>query len=378
MSKLAKRKPGSPVLVKHRPVVFARWPMTRTTRRFGLQSVIFASSPWEIIRDSIRTECLASSRAEALAYADQAQEYFGAAEKASTVATKPVLFYYSFLNLAKALILTTGVCPTIPSAMHGISEEVAVGGKELLDASVICYRSKSGTLNIYDKFLEALFDRGLPRKSVTYKAADLASQILQGHRIWCRISGETERFISIKKIALMHDASAKTMWLCIDLYADDLTRLGVTRKRFLDESGLASKFREIKHNKIRNGRRIIRFEQKSPITYSHIPSDKVQDLVDVVIDSLWTNVLSVPPYRKYYAYMSPTASKGTVPQLCSIYLLFYYLGSVTRYRPHKFNEMMDGEYSAQLRELLSNIPTQFVYLLASEFACQDVVRAAVI
>ena len=47
---------------------------------------------------------------EASAYVDQAEDYFRAAILAETSATRPVLFYYTFLNIAKAfIVLRTGV-----------------------------------------------------------------------------------------------------------------------------------------------------------------------------------------------------------------------------------------------------------------------------
>ena len=49
-----------------------------------------------------------------------------------------------------------------------------------------------------------------------------------------------------------------------------------------------------------------------------------------------------------------------------------------RYRPHKFYEVLSGEYSAQINEILLSIPTQFLYLIASEFAEQEVAHAAII
>ena len=51
----------------------------------------------------------------------------------------------------------------------------------------------------------------------------------------------------------------------------------------------------------------LKFEQIHATQYSHRPSDKVQELVDQLKPHLWVNVTSLPPYRKYYVYVSPGA-----------------------------------------------------------------------
>ncbi len=67
-----------------------------------------------------------------------------------------------------------------------------------------------------------------------------------------------------------------------------------------------------------------------------------------------------------------------MPQLCSIYAVMYYLGSITRYRPQDFHKLLIGSYGAQIHTILSEQPTQFIYLMTSEFAKQEVTKAAIV
>jgi len=62
----------------------------------------------------------------------------------------------------------------------------------------------------------------------------------------------------------------------------------------------------------------------------------------------------------------------------SIYLVFYYLGSVTRYRPNLFQKIMESKHGSHLEEVILNLPQQFLYLVASEFAGREVVRAPLV
>ena len=128
-----------------------------------------------------------------------------------------------------------------------------------------------------------------------------------------------------------------------------------------------------------NDRALLCFQQKSVKKYTHRSADVVMQLVAIIRHELWKNILSVPPYRKYYVYMSPSSESGDrLAQLLSIYCTFYYLGSVTRYRPYVFDTIQKGEYGAHIQEILTNLPNQFIYLMASEFAQQEVTRAAII
>ena len=93
--------------------------------------------------------------------------------------------------------------------------------------------------------------------------------------------------------------------------------------------------------------------------------------------SLWRSITIMPPFRKYYVYVADPQDT-LLPQLCSIYLIFFYLGSITRYRPNQFDQLIAGPYGAFMREFIENQPNQWLYMLASEFAKQEVTRAAVV
>lgn len=86
---------------------FSFFPMRRTTRRWGLHSMVYAADPWAVILLSLGG-VRANERDSAESFVRQAREYYAAAEHASAIETKPLLYYYSFLNLSKALALTRG------------------------------------------------------------------------------------------------------------------------------------------------------------------------------------------------------------------------------------------------------------------------------
>lgn len=100
-------RPGQLLQVKGRPLPFSMWPVGRGIRRYGLSDYLFAKSPWAVVRGAVESHAPASRVREASAFVDQAENFFEAAQSREPSFT-PLLFYYSFLNLAKAFILARG------------------------------------------------------------------------------------------------------------------------------------------------------------------------------------------------------------------------------------------------------------------------------
>lgn len=215
--------------------------------------------------------------------------------------------------------------------------------------------------------------------NLTFPMTKILPQLLQGHRLWCSAAQTIERFVAVARIDLKQSVADRMLWQVLNIFEDDLARLNIAHATVIQASGLDGLFREVVSTEVVNGRRLLKFEQIEPLIYNHRPSDRVPELVDTVKHKLWSNILSVPPYRKYYVYLPPPVELPLVlPQLLSIFALFFYLGSVTRYKPHKIAALLQGSFGAQLEECVINLPNQFTFLLASEFARQDVARAAIV
>lgn len=368
--------------VKGRPVPFSFWPVYRTTRRFGLHSTLFALDPWNVIVSSIRQRCPATARAEAEACVEQAQDFYNASLTATLASARPLLLYYSFMNLVKAYGLTKGTASTFNQARHGVSEQhLRASGNELIDAVLEAFPSpsKKGKRQIFDDFYKALGGPGVVAPSHVYEMPKMLPQIVAGHRVWCGAADADERFISIDRIVVFNDAAAKELRLSLYVYADDLTRFGVTQSRFLAESRLGSDFRFVKAPSRQGARKLLRLEQQVPTVYTGRPTDSLQALSNTLRGYVWATVSEGQPYRRYYAYLAPDGEHGEVlPQLLSIYAVVFYLGSITRYRPHHFDAILEGDFGAWIREFIVGQPVQFIYLLASEFAQQEVTKPAIV
>lgn len=212
MAKVAKARAGKPVTIKARPIAFSYWPTYRTNRRYGLHSHVYATNPWALIQVSVRANCPAAARDEALSSLEQAEFFYRNAVSVREWAAKPLPLYYSFMNLAKAFALVRGIRPTFDRAQHGVSEQLGPGGKELQDAYLEVYPSPGQRgPNIFSDFRQALGGGPVTAKT-SHPLSALLPQVVPGHRIWCDAADAEERFFAIEAIPFSHTTSPKEVW----------------------------------------------------------------------------------------------------------------------------------------------------------------------
>ena len=123
--------------------------------------------------------------------------------------------------------------------------------------------------------------------------------------------------------------------------------------------------------------RTLCFEQVVPVRYGHRAADVVKQVVDTARPLLWRVATAIPPYRRYYVCLSPPPADFRLPQLLSLYMLFFYFGSVSRYRPHVFDDILSGPYGPFVAEFVESQPEQLLYLLTSALCEREVARPAI-
>ena len=382
MPRLAKMKNGTELRVNRRSVPFSFWPVAANNApRPPVQSLLFANDPWFIMKRSIREQVQsAESIEEALSYIDQAADFYKSALQSQIEAARPVQLYYSYLNIAKAFILCRDTKDSLPAVRHGISEHCAQGDTEFTDAYVRGWNlpDAQGRVQAFGEFIRALGCPQLPNGH-TIPILDLVAQILPGHRLWASAAGQKERFLSLQRIQFTQNRSSKRVWLRVYLYRDDIPRLGHTQKLVLEYSRADRDFRFVKCTEKIENRDLICLENSTSMPYVRHGVDLAAELAESVKHRLWATVARVSPYRRYYFYLcAPTAQSSLLPQLASIYALTFYLGSVTRYRPTVFRNLLKEGYGPRISEFILGQPAQFVYLMASEFAKRDVTQPAIV
>lgn len=329
------------------------------------------------MRQAIENTLTGNAKEEANAFLSQADSFYQIAQASHLSPTKPLLFYYSFLNIVKAFALVKGTATSYGRAVHGLVESTPAGGTEFHD-SVVTVNWHGSSPRLYNDLKKALTGR-TDSKNRDFQLKNVMPQLLPGHRVWCEASESKERFVEIQRIDFRYDEKARDLWSEINIFSDDLTRFGITRDRLLSESGLGTTFQEVQSSEFVGDRKLLKFQQSAPTRYTGRPSDKIDKIVALIKPYLWSAALATPPYRKNYLYLCPPGDRTEMlPQILSIYVAFFYLGSVTRYRPNVFEKILETKHGSHIQEVILNLPQQFLYLLASEFAGREVAHAPLV
>lgn len=382
--KLPAPRVGDALRVNKKLVPYSFWPTkTGPKGNASLQSLLFSLDPWAIIDQAIKATCPSGAKAEALACLHQARDFYEGAIDTQRVSARPLVLYYCFMNLVKALCLTRGPQTTFDKAQHGLSEMLrAPGNRELTDAFLRAFPSpnKNGDLQNFAEFMSALTGNVLPAQQ-DFNIPVLLPQILPGHRLWAFAANKKERFVAVHDIRTFLVKGTGELWMNLYFVSDDLSRIGVTSATFLAESSLAPTFAQVACGETDNsGRSLICYQQVTPVVCANSKyANHLHQLFGSIRPFLWATVATVPPYRRHYVYLRPAAEAPQVlPQLLSIYALAYYLGSITRYRPHHFPSITDSVFGPRIQDFITGQPQQFLYLLASEFAKREITKPSIV
>ena len=373
MAKIGEARSGEQLRISKERIDFSLWPVCKPNKRFTVQHRIFTANPWPVIADAIKQNCPQTLLRPAGAFCAQAEDFFEASLNGRVLHAKPLLLYYSMLNLAKAFILTSGQVPLGYRPGHGISERATEG--QIAGAKITAHPHNPSKPQLFSDFLRAVCDKQIKKKR-EYRLGDVLPQVLPGHRLWCSASGSKERFVGVDALTFLTDTVNRSIWIRLVVERGVLSRLAITHEELLVRTGLGSAWRIAK---LPDQPDLLCLERKVPVTFGRRPSDVVMEVVDDLRHSLWLAVQMVPPFAQYYLYAAPPNSRANVlPQLLSMYLVMFFLGSITRYRPHHFERLLESPYGAHIEGMLNEVPTQFLYLLASTFLKREVVKAAIV
>lgn len=373
--KAATARTGIPFKVRKVELDFSFFPVRKSPRRYAQHSVLYASDPWAVFLESARHIGNSQDRISAQSYVRQAREFFSAAKNSGTIEATPLLYYYSFMNLGKALCLIRGNNRVTGQVMHGLSKAQGAG-HAVHTAGVMTHSSSANSINLFaeiNSVLEAEYSLG-----GEYSIANLVAQSFIGHRFWQNTNSPPKigLFVAISRIRWFHDPVNKLVWLRIYLERETMHSRSQTLKKVLDSVGIKDKFRHIVDvNEDTSAYYVL--EEASPQRYSGSPLDVVSKVIEKHRKTIWQSVTSAPPYRAHYLHTSEDASIR-LPQWASAYALFFWLGSLTRYQPVELLELFDGSFGAFFREFLETEPTQLLYLFASEAKQQIVTRSGVV
>lgn len=368
MPTLPKARVGAPLVVKDAPVEFSYFLTAKTARRPCLQAKAYTTDAWSVIHAVVRQIGKKSDRENAVAFAEQANEFDTAALANSTARAKPLLLYYAFLNLTKSLCLCRGNTSVIGKAMHGLSE-ADNAGTSLKAATVEGYPGKPGNVQMFDEFMGVIEGKRLGAKK-TYRVHDLIGCSLIGHRLWCDATKRGDRFLKLRPIEIIHSNADKTIWLRAGMHSGARAKAGISCEDIASK-GFDDEWRQV-NCPTGYDKGMICWEQTAPVKYTGRPSDKVEELAALARRTLYRSLTVAEPFRNFYVYVPPKNFKKH-HQMASRYVLLYFLGSVTRYHPGDFEGYMTSEFGPFLSEFLGSEPSQMLFEMACLFAKREVV-----
>ena len=368
MSKTPLARKGITLKILTAPVEFSYFPTRKGARRAGLQSKVYTTDPWSVIHSSIRRDCPEPERADASAFATQAEEFYRAAAGAQTPHGRPLLLYYSFLNLAKALCLHRGNNSVLGYAGHGLQDKSVVGALDLDSAVVVGTPSTPSRTQVFHEFMSSSLNLGLAT-TTTYSMRDVLASSLVGHRLWTEAAISSDRFLKIE-LEILHGNVTRTLWLRVGTARGSLKKRELTQAD-VTSGGLGAGWRVVS-SRAKSSSDMIFWEQVTPIKYRGRPSDDLDELIATARSVFYRSLTIAEPFRHYYVYVPPNGY-AKHHQLASRYILLFFLGSVTRYHPADFSKYLDGKYGPFLAEFLASEPGQMLYEMACLFLRREVV-----
>lgn len=361
---------GESVSAYSAEVEFSLFPTYKSDRRSGIHTKVYTSDPWSLIGSLVASCECDTVRTLALSYFRQAKAFYQSSVQTDTEAAKPLLLYYSYLNLVKSYLAYTEHIDSSSRISHGLSDR---GNRDAdISQASVSPIVTHGTIGAYQLFCEHICGETTTREA-PYPVHSLLASTLVGHRLWCDASNSQEHFLRIHQIRVLHNPTDKKLWVRMGVKKSVLSRIGIARKTVL-ANGLSSDWTNVEcGNKEWNG--LCSWESKK-IDYTARPIDRLENLIECIRPTVYRTHTISDPFRLYYLCAFNGGER--ISLLKTRYLLMYFLGSVVRYHPHDFEEYLTGKYGSFLTQYLAAEPSQFVFELACYFTKREVVSVGLV
>jgi hypothetical protein len=328
---------------------------------------MLASNPWRCMELALLRAGRQSS--ECLAYLRQAHDFHIASEAAKATA-RPLLMYYSFLNLAKMLIKHQNGTIDLTRASHGISEPKTNTQRNRFTLTSQSVRVQSPPKHgipvpIFLELTKVLEWRKL-RPGTQYDVCELLAQVPAIHRAYCHIRRQEERLYLINEAEFRYNHSNRTAWVMIWIKQSEFGSRKIL-KEARSRSYFSEWFEQVESDPDHED--FIPFQSKTE-NYGRSPTEPLPELGRHCKHAGIVSILTPNGYRYYLTNFQP---KLRVCQILASYMAMFYFNSVARYRPADYEKMLTRRFGWAIEEFLSSQGHQFVYLIANALLKQEVV-----
>lgn len=328
------------------------------------QPRIVAADPWSFFANLAHDTLDKKNALKASSFIDQGYDLYEAARNPN-FGSRPLLYYYAFLNLVKASLIINKI--TIPNSVkHGIYDPKTNNKEKLYfqKQSIKIEKETPKKSEIMAQFIKLLGQD--TTKDTEHSILDMLYQIPSIHKSFLNITKRKPIFIPISKLEILNNSGQ--LWTRMYLNKNDETTKNLL-KQFIDKDKKYKLFQRVSVPSIDKDFYI--FDSKEMTTG---PKWRDSGLMKLSKEFETFGIGSILTDHGFRFYISIIDQKKLFPQLGAIYSVFFYLGSIARYRPFDFNKIIEGKYSWLIDEFLATQPLQFVYLLLSHTAGVDVVR----
>jgi hypothetical protein len=327
-------------------VGYQRFPKKKSESTIG--------SPERVIWSSIRHLCVRDVAVEVLidtynmhrkrdirkvvqnlnVYITQAYEFYEAA-KVADANTAPLIYYYSFLNLAKALceIRIPDFHKSRYSYHHGLTWKPNTDYLVDLPTDYI----RITTRGVFHILIEAI--RGIPiqlRNPLPLKIIDLFDLCPEISTEFDKVLGRKRNYIILHNPCIYIDTSLRHTWIRIDVLKSELRRLRISKMQF---ASLLLPSMDYIFVEVKGADNDHYTFQSEPAIECDIAGNALGfNYIDPIISSM--NLFIYMDRGEIY-YILPVQHRMSMPltQIGVLYLILFWLSSLVRYDPHSVLEL---------------------------------------
>lgn len=264
-------------------------------------------------------------------YVQQASEFYEVAHTAKPD-TAPLIYYYSFLNLAKALCeLNAPRLHQRPECYHhGIAWRPNPRAVVNLNREVVSITGRG----VWHLLWETLVGAPCPAPNpLRLRIRELFSFCPEVSIEFARVFPTRSRLLDLIEPDILHDAGAATVWTRFSLHRADLQllRRSVPQVLALIDNGRGG------YTEVQAPEPHLRtFQTTNPVNVDQNAFDAIHP--DIARFNLFTSL-----ERGDIHYYVPQATLPIrLPQIVVLYSILFWLGSLVRYDPHSLRFLMDS------------------------------------